>query len=199
MVTEIVFVLDESGSMWNLTKDVIGGYNAFINEQKKLSDKAYLTTVFFNHKVRVAQRSEDIQHVAEMTEKDYLPTGMTALLDAIGTTIQDVKRRTRKKDKVLFVINTDGMENSSTEFSNADIKRMVEDCQKSRKWQFVFIGANMDAFAVGGSIGIKHSFSYTANPVGTDSFYTTMSNVTTKYRSGGLSSTIDINDFSDLK
>jgi len=182
MATEIVFILDKSGSMSGLEKDVIGGFNSFVNEQKALKGKAFLTTIVFDTGYRIVMDRIDLKDAPELTSKDYFAQGGTALLDAIGKTINHVSRTKRPKDKVLVVINTDGEENSSGEFrEKSKIKEMVEDCRKN-KWEFVFIGANIDSFSEGHSIGINYSGNYTANAVGQASVYTAVSNMTRQFR-----------------
>lgn len=120
----------------------------------------------------------------EITNKDYSPDGTTALLDAMGSTILSMKKRTRKKDKVLFVINTDGEENASREFTNEDVKKLIKECEAKRNWKFIFIGANIDSFAIGGNLGVQLDSvaNYSANAVGQASVYNAVSLTTTQYR-----------------
>ena len=193
MATEIVFILDKSGSMSGLEKDVIGGFNSFVNEQKVLKGKAFLTTVVFDTDYRIVMDRIDLKNAPELTAKDYFTQGGTALLDAIGKTINHVSHTKRPKDKVLVVINTDGEENSSQEFREKNkIKEMVEKCRKE-KWEFVFIGANIDSFSEGHSLGITYSGNYTANSVGQASVYASVSHLTRDFRSN-VSDTTVIND-----
>jgi hypothetical protein len=194
MKTKIVFILDRSGSMGSLTTDVIGGFNQFLKEQKEVKGKASLTVVLFDDMYELLMEDVDIQDVNPITEKEYFVRGRTtALLDAVGKTINTVKANAKKRDKVLFFINTDGIENASHEFTNPDVKALVEETKKLG-WNYVFLGANIDSFAVGGAMGIKLTASYTPSSVGTQSLYYTMSSVTKGFRS----SSRDLNE-NDLK
>jgi uncharacterized protein with von Willebrand factor type A (vWA) domain len=182
MTTEIVFVLDRSGSMGGLEDDVIRGFNSFLVEQQKLKDKASLTTILFDDKYEVLYDGIDLQEVRTITKKEYFVRGSTALLDAIGKSINTVKSHTSKKDSVLFLVNTDGYENASKEYTNEKIKELVSKCEKNKKWKFVFLGANIDSFAVGNNLGITTSRNYTSNGVGTKSVYDAVSTIFTSYR-----------------
>lgn len=193
MSTEIVFILDRSGSMTGLETDVIGGFNSMLNEQKKFKQKAKLTTILFDDKYEILHDGLDINIVNDITKENYFARGWTALLDAIGKTILLVQTRTKKKDKVLFIINTDGLENYSKEFDQEKIKTLVEECEKERNWKFIFVGANIDSFAVGNSFGINTTANYTANSIGTRSFYDTVSTMVSGYiesKSGEIDTTL---------
>jgi uncharacterized protein YegL len=171
---EIVAILDKSGSMSSLTDDTIGGYNEFIEEQKKLPGEAVLTTVFFNHEYQLVHNRKDIKQIKEITRKDYIAGGSTALLDALGKTINDIglnlhnTPEENRPGKVIFFIITDGQENSSKEFSQEKIKEMVELQKNTYSWEFIFMGANIDAFSTAGAIGISQdrAFNYTAQRIG---------------------------------
>lgn len=192
-LTEIVFILDRSGSMQHLTKDTIGGYNSFIENQKKEEGEAIVTTVLFDDKYELLHNGTNLDVVPELTEKEYSARGMTALLDAIGKTINDVGDRLNKADedskpsKIIFVITTDGQENSSKEFNRQQIKDMITHQTDKYNWQFIFLGANIDAVSEASSLGINPMFAsnYTANSVGTDALYTTLSKTVSNYRSVG--------------
>lgn len=190
-LTEIVFILDRSGSMSGLESDTIGGFNSFVEKQKLEPGDALLTTVLFDDKYEVLYSGVKLPHVKPLTENEYFVRGNTALLDAIGLTITTVGTRlylTDEKErasKVLFVITTDGLENSSHEFTYPMIKEMIERQTDVYKWQFLFLGANIDAVSVGRGIGIHMSTQYSGNQVGTQSLYNTVSNTTAKYRSQG--------------
>jgi uncharacterized protein YegL len=192
-LTEIVFILDRSGSMQYLTKDTIGGFNSFIENQKKEVGEAKLTTVLFDDKYEILHNGVDIKNIKPITEKDYYTRGMTALLDSIGKSISDVGYRLSKTNendrpsKVIFVITTDGEENSSKEFNQSQIKEMIEHQKKIYNWNFIFLGANIDAVGVANSFGISSQFasSYTASSVGTDALFTTMSKTIGNYRGTG--------------
>lgn len=151
--TEIVFLIDRSGSMAGLEKDTIGGYNSFINEQKKLKGNIKLTTVLFDNDYELLHDRVDINNVKKLTNKEYFVRGTTSLFDAIGITINNISKFS-KKSKVIFVITTDGMENSSKEYDKEKINKLVK---SKSNWEFLFLGANIDAYAEGASLGIKKS------------------------------------------
>lgn len=160
-VTEIVFILDKSGSMAGLEADTIGGYNSFIEGQRSIEGTAYVTTVMFSTNfVKVHDRAP-LSSVEPLTDRDYRVGGGTALYDALGDTIehiQNIHRYIRPEDvpeKTVFVITTDGEENSSHRYGSEKIKGMVERCEKERGWEFLFLGANIDAFAAADRIGIR--------------------------------------------
>lgn len=193
-LTEIVFILDRSGSMGHLVEDTIGGFNSFIETQKQEDGEALLTTVLFDDKYEVLHNGVDIKTVKPMTTKEYSARGMTALLDAIGKTINTVGDRLNKLEedykpsKVIFVITTDGQENQSREFTQAQIKKMIEHQTNTYNWQFLFLGANIDAVGTAQSFGIQGQFAsnYTASSVGTDSLYSSLSKSVANYRGMGV-------------
>lgn len=150
-VTDIVCILDRSGSMGSITSDTIGGFNMFLKSQKKLSGLAEMTIVLFNNGYEIYVDNEDIHNIKPLNSNTYVPEGSTALLDAIGKTINQLDGKVT--DRVIVCILTDGLENSSVEFTIEQIKNMVEHRQDTHKWEFVFLGANMDAFSVGNSYG----------------------------------------------
>lgn len=156
---EMVLVLDESGSMSDLTSDTIGGFNSMIEKEKQSGENVRVTTVLFSDRYKILHNHRDIKDVEKMTEKDYTPGGMTALLDAVGKTIRriDLIGHTRNKamgNKVLFVIITDGKENYSEEYTYADVKKLIKDRQENAGWEFIFLGANIDAAAEAENLGI---------------------------------------------
>lgn len=190
-LTEIVFILDRSGSMDHLTYQTIEGFNSFLKEQKAVEGDAVLTTILFDDRYEILHNHRDLQLVDPITTRDYYTRGTTALLDAIGKTVTMVDARIRrlndskKPDKVLFVITTDGMENASIEYTADYIKEMVLHHTKDQGWQFIFLGANIDSITVGNNLGINLSANYSANSVGTRSVYNTVTQVSTQYRSKG--------------
>ncbi|MBS5719004.1 MAG: VWA domain-containing protein, partial [Megasphaera micronuciformis] len=155
---ELVMVIDQSGSMSGLEDDTIGGFNSMISKQKKDDVDANVTAVVFSDNAKTIYDRERLGNVREMTDKEYTPGGMTALMDAIGTTITKVEKYdgiNEKNNKVLFVIITDGQENDSKEYTKDTIKRMISDKQERDGWEFVFLGANIDAASEAKSIGVK--------------------------------------------
>jgi len=192
-LTEIVFILDRSGSMSSLTTDTIGGFNSFIDTQKQEDGEAILTTILFDDQYEILHNGVDIKTVKPLTSKEYSARGMTALLDAIGKTINTVGERLNKTNeddkpsKVIFVITTDGQENSSREFTQSKVKEMIEHQTNNYSWKFLFLGANIDAVSTAQSFGISGQFAsnYTANSVGTDSLYRSVSKSVASYRSDG--------------
>ena len=154
---ELVLVLDKSGSMQGLESDTIGGFNSMIKKQKALDVPVHVTAVLFNDKTDVLYESRSIHSVHALTEKEYEVGGTTALLDAVGSTILNVdqKGNVKKGTKVIFVIITDGMENASREFTKTKVKQMISDKQEKYGWDFIYLGANIDAAEEAGAIGVK--------------------------------------------
>lgn len=154
---ELVLVLDKSGSMQGLESDTIGGFNSMIKKQKALDVPVRVTAVLFNDKTDMLYESRSIHSVHALTEKEYEVGGTTALLDAVGSTILNVdqKSNVKKGTKVIFVIITDGMENASREFTKTKVKQMISDKQEKHGWDFIYLGANIDAAEEAGAIGVK--------------------------------------------
>ena len=178
--TEIIFVIDKSGSMSRLTNDTIEGFNGFVESQKD-DTKTTLTTVLFDTSWKTLHDGVDVYEVSPMTNNDYIAGGGTAMLDAIGDTINRVQDRhdelgTEKPEKVLFVITTDGEENASRKFTKAQIEKMIKHQTNGHGWEFMFLGANMDAVKEAASIGISYdrSISYDWTARGTDALYSTV-------------------------
>ncbi|WP_298058585.1 vWA domain-containing protein [uncultured Campylobacter sp.] len=157
---EMVLILDKSGSMSGLESDTIGGFNSMIDKQKEAGVDAKVTTVLFDTNFKTLHDRADIKKVEKLTNKDYVASGNTALLDAVGDTINKISKVDdiyAKNRAVLFVIITDGQENSSKEYSKAQIKKMISDKQEKYDWEFIFLGANIDAASEAESIGIQRS------------------------------------------
>ena len=158
---ELVFILDRSGSMGGLESDTIGGYNSMLSKQKKeKTGKVSVTTVLFDDQYELLYNQVPIEKVSPMTEKEYYVRGSTALLDAIGKTVMQVKANQDKKeikDKVLFVIITDGMENASREYRVEQVKKLIEERKEKDNWEFLFLGANIDAIGAAKDLGIDSS------------------------------------------
>ena len=192
MKTEIVFILDRSGSMAGLEKDTIGGYNAMLKKQKQLAQHATVTTVLFDDEYKLLHDRIHINGVAPITEKEYEVRGATALLDAIGKSIikmEQVQNATlleERAEKVLFVITTDGEENASVEFTYAKIKKLIER-QKERGWEFIFLGANIDAIGEASKLGIEaeRAVQYHADSEGTQVNFATLSETIVEFRQTG--------------
>ena len=189
-LTELVFILDESGSMSSLTSDTFGGFNSLISKQKKEDGEAYVSTVFFSNSSKVVHDRVKLEDVPELTDREYIPSGSTALLDAVGDAvhhIRNIHKYARKEDvpeKTLFVITTDGMENASRKYSHKDVKKLIEKMQKENGWEFVFLGANIDAAETAGSIGIRaaNAVDYHADCFGTASVYDAVCEAVTSVR-----------------
>ncbi|THF84506.1 vWA domain-containing protein [Cohnella fermenti] len=191
--TELVFILDKSGSMGGLEADTIGGYNAMLARQQAEEGEARITTALFDNDYELLHDRLDIRSVAPITEKEYVVGGSTALLDAIGRTIHkiaNVQKNTSeayRADKVLFVITTDGMENASREYSSAQIKGLIERQQTKFGWEFIFLGANIDSVQVAGRFGIAASRvqNYHADREGTRLNYEVVADAVTHFRKSG--------------
>ena len=159
-LTEIVFILDKSGSMSGLESDTIGGYNSFLEKQKKEEGEAYVSTVLFSDSSNVIHDRVPIKKIEPMNDKQYSVGGCTALLDAIGGAIKhigNVHKYAREEDrpeKTVFVITTDGQENSSHIYDYEKIKKLVKKQQEKYGWEFIFLGANIDAIGEAGKLGI---------------------------------------------
>jgi hypothetical protein len=177
-MTEIIFLLDRSGSMGGLEEDTIGGFNAFIERQCKMKGETYLTTVLFDDQTEILWNGIDAHH-GRLTDQEYYVRGCTALLDAVGKTISEAGRRLskttedRKPGKVIFVITTDGMENASREYTYDKVKQMINHQQSKYSWEFIFMGANIDAAGEADSIGIpkEQAFSFEATNKGVEKMY----------------------------
>jgi len=174
-ITELVFILDRSGSMSGLELDTIGGYNALLEKQKKEPGEAVVTTVLFDDKYELLHDRINIKGIAPITEKEYYVCGSTALLDAVGKTINKIGNAQKhtsedlRADKVMVVITTDGMENASHEYTYDRIKYMIERQKEKYNWEFIFLGANIDAVSTAAKFGINadRAANYNADSEGT--------------------------------
>jgi len=182
-LTEIVFILDRSGSMAGLEEDTIGGFNAMIQKQKGEAGEAYVSTVLFDNVTEVIHDRVDIRNLAPLTSNEYYVRGCTALLDAVGRTIRhigNVHKYAREEDrpeKTIFVITTDGMENASREYNYERVRSMIEHEKEKYGWEFLFLGANIDAAKEAARFGITEDFAanYHADHQGTAVIYEAMS------------------------
>lgn len=203
--TSIGVIIDRSGSMSSLTKDTIGGYNSFIREQKAVPGDAVLTLALFDDKYDLIHDAMPLQDVPELTAATYSVRGSTALLDAIGRTIDAMGRKLssmkeeERPSKVLVLIMTDGEENASQEYKHSKIKEMVSHQQDVYKWEFVFIGANVDSFSVGTSMGVSagHTYSFSSIPghaTGMPGVFTNLSSSVNAYRTSVVGTAFNMAD-----
>lgn len=189
-ITELVFILDRSGSMAHLTSDTVGGFNAMIEKQKKTDGTVYVSTVLFDHESTVLHDRVPLSDVRPMTEDDYAPRGSTALFDAVGDAIHhigNIHKYARDEDvpqKTMFVITTDGMENASRRYDRRKIKAMIERQTEKYGWEFLFLGANIDAAETAEGIGIRRdrAVDYVADACGTQKNYAAVSEAVTQVR-----------------
>ena len=189
--TEIVFILDESGSMDSLKSDTVGGFNSMIEKQKKEAGEAVVTTICFNHNDRIVHDREDISKISKMTDTQYCPNGSTALYDAVGEAvnhISSIHKYAREEDRpehTIFIITTDGMENASRKYSQADVKKLIEE-KKELGWEFVFLGANIDAARSACDIGIskESAVDYVPDSFGTHTLFNAVSCAVSNARMG---------------
>lgn len=187
-LTEIVFILDRSGSMSGLETDTIGGYNSFLERQKKDGVKALVSTILFDDTSKVIHDRVDLAEIKPLTDRDYYVQGCTALLDAVGEAVRHIKtvqkyaRPEDRPEKTIFVITTDGQENSSERYSYSDVKKMISQ-QKEQGWVFIFLGANIDAESVAESVGIDRSraVKYKADHKGTEINFSVLGNIVSRF------------------
>ena len=190
-LSELVFILDRSGSMSGLEKDTIGGFNSMLEKQKKEDGEALVTTVLFDNRYELLHDRINIKGISHITDEEYYVRGTTALLDAIGRTIIKIENahkhtlESERPSKVLFVITTDGMENASTRYNYEKIRRMIEDKKKEFGWEFIFLGANIDAVKAARDIGISEdrASNYNCDSEGTILNYEVISETVSRVRS----------------
>lgn len=184
--TELVFILDKSGSMSGLETDSIGGYNSMLAQQRALTDDCLITTVLFDNECLLLHDRLKLTKVKDMTHKDYLVGGSTALLDAIGQTIQHMSQ-VKDARNVLFVIITDGQENASRQFTVQTVKRLLEQQKEAKGWEYIFLGANIDAVETASRMGISpdHAADFLSDSEGTQLNYQVIADTITTYRTSG--------------
>lgn len=191
-LTEIIFLLDRSGSMGGLEGDTIGGFNAFIEKQRKVEGKTLVTAVLFDDHYEMVWNGIEAENV-RLTSNEYYVRGCTALLDAIGKTILDVGYRLAKTNenerpgKVIFVISTDGFENASREYSYKKVKELISHQQEKYNWDFIFLGANIDTEREADSLGInvENAYSFEASEEGVECMYKMVSEAVREKRQFG--------------
>jgi uncharacterized protein YegL len=190
-VTEIVFILDRSGSMGGLVNETIGGFNSLLAKQQEEEGDALVSVVLFDNEVEILHDRVDINKIKPMDNEQYYVRGCTALLDAIGSSIKHIKNVHKNEDnppsKTLFIITTDGYENASSKYSYSKIKKMVTNAKEKRNWEFMFLGANIDAISVADSFGISanRAATYVADKVGTSINFRAMSKAVSAARCAG--------------
>lgn len=191
-LTEMVFILDKSGSMSGLEQDTIGGFNSMLERQKKVEGEALVTTVLFDNNYELLHERMNIKNVNFISHREYFVGGSTALLDAIGRTINRIikavqeTREDYRPGKVIFVIITDGMENSSKEFTFRKIKDMIEHQKSKYAWDFIFLGANIDAAETAQNLGIDQdrAANFCSDSEGTMLNYKVVSEAVSNFRKG---------------
>ena len=189
-LTELVFILDRSGSMAGLEGDTIGGFNAMIEKQRRQDGECFVSTVLFDNVSEVLHDRVDLKKIKPMTDKDYTVRGCTALIDAIGGAIHHIgnihkyARREDVPEHTVFVITTDGMENASHIYSSDQVRAMIEKQKRKYGWEFLFIGANIDAVETAARYGISEdrAVNYHADSKGTQVLYESVSNVVCSVR-----------------
>lgn len=189
-ITELVFILDRSGSMAGLESDTIGGFNAMIEKQRKVAGECYVSTVLFDNTSEVLHDRVKLSDIKPMTEDDYTVRGCTALIDALGsaiTHIGNIHKYARAEDvpqNTMFVITTDGMENASSRYSSKQVKKMIQRQKSKYGWKFLFIGANIDAVETAKCYGIEkeRAVNYNADKKGTKVVYETLAKAVCRVR-----------------
>ena len=188
-LTELVFILDKSGSMGGLVSDTIGGFNALLQKQRAVAGECLLTTVLFDDKYELLHDRLSIKGVADLTEKDYYVRGSTALLDAVGQSVAKISNAhshtlsEEVPEKVIMVITTDGMENSSREFTSGQIRELIS-ARKAAGWEFIFLGANLDALETADQMGISRdrAANFHSDSVGTQLNFRVLEEAVTSFR-----------------
>ena len=192
-VTELVFILDRSGSMAGLESDTIGGFNSLIEKQKSMDGECFVTTVLFDNVVETVHDRVRLADIEPMTEKEYFVRGCTALIDAIGSTVEHIDtihKYARPEDvpeHTIFVIVTDGLENDSREYDKATVKSMIEATTNDYHWNYIFMGANIDSVAEAGALGIRadHAMNYSHDSEGVQESFSRMNEAAKEARESG--------------
>lgn len=207
-LTELVFILDKSGSMHGLEADTIGGFNSLIEKQKMEDGRALVTTILFDDKIEIVHDRVDLRYIRSMMNKQYVTGGTTALLDAVGSAVNHIRKihkYIRPEDvpaKTLFIITTDGMENASRRYTCDRVKKLIERQKAKYGWEFIFLGANIDAAETAVSMGIGHdrAADYICDKAGTALNYDVLSKVTSAVRAGtGIASDWNSSINDDIK
>ena len=193
-LTELVFILDKSGSMSGLENDTIGGFNSMLEQQKKVGGQCIITTVLFDNRYELLHDRMDLRAIRPITRREYSVGGSTALLDAMGKTIHKIATAQKntaedyRAEKVMFVIITDGEENASRYYSSAQVKDMIRRQKERYGWEFIFLGANIDAVETAGRFGINadRAVDYVADSKGTQLNYRIMSESVAAFRQCGV-------------
>jgi Mg-chelatase subunit ChlD len=201
MLTEIVFVVDKSGSMSSIKNDAIGGFNSFLDEQKKVEGDARVSLVLFDTKFKPLYENVTLDRAESLTEVNYRPGGCTSLYDAMGYTMKSLKDKIKslsdeqKPDRVIFVILTDGEENSSREYTKGMVFEKVKKLEEKKNWRFLYLGANQDAMIEGGKIGISKFNTVTYDTKNIGHAFAAASQYTKQYRNSvdTLSFNADLN------
>jgi len=207
-LTEVVFILDRSGSMSGLESDTIGGYNSMLKKQQEEEGEALISTVLFDDRTEVLHDRKDLKKVKPITKKEYYVRGCTALLDAIGGAIHHISHAQKampedeRPEKTLIIITTDGMENASKEYSYDKVKKMVEKKKEKDHWEFIFLGANIDAVEVARNFGVaaNRAVRYECDSIGTKLNFNIMSKLVSRARTCESAETMEeaLNDDSLL-
>lgn len=192
-LTEMVFILDRSGSMYGLEEDTIGGFNSMIEKQKKEEGAAFVSTVLFCDESYVIHDRVSLEKIEPLTDHEYYTGGSTALLDAVGDAITHIgnvhkyAREEDRPDKTIFVIITDGMENASRRYTYSKVRHLIERQKERYDWEFLFLGANIDAVEVASRVGIRRdrAVEYNCDTVGVELNYTTVSDAMVSLRTKG--------------
>lgn len=203
--THISVVLDRSGSMQSCLSDTIGGFNAFLQAQREVDGEATISLIQFDDQYESVYQMSMIEDAQDLCNDTYVPRGMTALLDAIGRTMNETKHailemeEDEQPEKVIFVIITDGEENSSREFTRDNVMEMINRHRDEDSWEVVFIGANQDAIQAGGSMGIRAgaTLNYDQSPQGTQVMYASLTRSMTNYRNMAVADTLDADFFAE--